>query len=138
MATRTGLAAACAMFCGRGSLRILWPRSAARSCELSRPAFRRCPSGARRSISFLPPPTPASFPKKPVSDLAVRPAPARLNFNGLWVAPPLIVLGLTFLYPLVLIGRASLVSDAGQLDLGGFLSVLHSRAFLNALVNTGV
>jgi 2-aminoethylphosphonate transport system permease protein len=73
-----------------------------------------------------------------VSDLAVRQPPARLNFNGLWVAPPLFVLGLTFLYPLVLIARAALVGEAGQLDLGGFLSVLHSRAFLNALLNTGM
>ena len=73
-----------------------------------------------------------------MSDLAVRAAPARPNFNGLWVAPPLIVLGLTFLYPLVLIARAALVGDAGGIDLGGFLSVLHSRAFLNALINTGL
>jgi 2-aminoethylphosphonate transport system permease protein len=73
-----------------------------------------------------------------VSDLAVRAAPARLNLNGLWVAPPLIVLGLTFLYPLVLIARAALVGDAGAIDFGGFLSVLHSRVFLNALINTGL
>jgi 2-aminoethylphosphonate transport system permease protein len=73
-----------------------------------------------------------------VSDLAVRQAPARLKFDGLWVAPPLFILGFTFLYPLVLIGHAALVGDAGQLDLGGFLSVLHSHAFLNALLNTGV
>ena len=73
-----------------------------------------------------------------MSDLAVRQAPARLNFNGLWVAPPLIVLGLTFLYPLVLIARAALVGGAGGIDAAGFLSVLHSRAFLNALINTGL
>ena len=73
-----------------------------------------------------------------MSDLAVRAAPARLNFNGLWVAPPLIVLGLTFLYPLILIARAALVGDAGETDIGGFLSVLQSRAFLNALINTGL
>ncbi len=73
-----------------------------------------------------------------MSDLAVRAAPARLNFNRLWVAPPLIVLALTFLYPLVLIARAALVGDAGEIDFGGFLSGLHSRAFLNALINTGL
>jgi 2-aminoethylphosphonate transport system permease protein len=72
-----------------------------------------------------------------VSDLAVRSAPARLNFNGLWATPPLLVLGLTFLYPLFLIARAALLGEAGQLDSNGFLSVLHSRAFLNALFNTG-
>ena len=71
-----------------------------------------------------------------MSNLAVRAAPARPNFNGLWVAPPLIVLGLTFLYPLSLIVRAALVGDAGEIDFGGFLAVLHSRAFLNALINT--
>jgi 2-aminoethylphosphonate transport system permease protein len=72
-----------------------------------------------------------------VSELAVARARAPLNFGGLWVAPPLLVLGLTFLYPLILIARAALIGDAGQLDLSGFLSVLHSRAFLNALLNTG-
>jgi 2-aminoethylphosphonate transport system permease protein len=92
----------------------------------------------RRSIFFSRLPTRASFQKKPVSDLAVRAAPARPNFSGLWVVPPLIVLGLTFLYPLVLIARAALVGDAGDIDVGGFFSVLHSRAFLNALINTGL
>ena len=73
-----------------------------------------------------------------MSDLAVARARAPLNFSGLWVAPPLLVLALTFLYPLVLIARAALIGEMGQLDLSGFLSVLHSRAFLNALINTGV
>src|ERR1700722_18804326 len=137
MVIRTRLAAACAKSCGKANSPISSPRWATRSCESSPPACRRCPSGARRSTSFLRPPTLTSSQTKPVSDLAVRQAPARLNFNGLWVAPPLIVLGLTFLYPLVLIARAALVGDAG-IDLGGFLSVLHSRAFLNALINTGL
>jgi 2-aminoethylphosphonate transport system permease protein len=134
----TRLAAVCAKCCGRANSRISSPKLATRSCELSRPDCRRCQSGARRSTSFLRPPTPASFQRKSVSDLAVRAAPARLNFNGLWIAPPLIVLGLTFLYPLVLIARAALVGDAGEIDVGGFVSVLHSRAFLNALINTGL
>src|SRR3984957_3677858 len=138
MAIPTGSAAVCAKCCGKANSRISSPRLAIRSCELSPPDCRRSPSAARRSISFSPLPTPASFQKKPVSDLAVRAAPARLNVNGLWVAPPLIVLGLTFLYPLVLVARAALVGDAGASDLGGFLSVLHSRAFLNALINTGL
>src|SRR3984957_6017646 len=138
MVIRTRLAAACAKSCGKANSPISSPRWVTRSCESSPPACRRCPSGARRSTSFLRPPTPASFRTKPVSDLAVRQAPARLKFNGLWVAPPLIILGLTFLYPLVLIARAALVGDAGGIDFGGLLSVLHSRAFLNALINTGL
>src|SRR6202041_2838359 len=135
MDIRTRWGPVCAKCFGRANSRISSPRLATRSCGLSRPGCRPCPSAARRSISFSRPPTPASFQRKPVSDLAVRQAPARLNFNGLWVAPPLIVLGLLFLFPLVLIARRGLVGDAGAIDFGDFLSVLHSRAFLNALIN---
>jgi 2-aminoethylphosphonate transport system permease protein len=72
-----------------------------------------------------------------LSDLAVAPARARVSLGPLWVAPPLIVLALTFLYPLALIARAAFVDEAGALDWGAVASVLHSRAFLNALFNTG-
>jgi len=72
-----------------------------------------------------------------VSDFAAAPAAARPSFNGLWTAPPLFALALTFLYPLVLIARAALINEAGAPDWGGVVAVLDSRAFLNALVNTG-
>ena len=72
-----------------------------------------------------------------MSDLAAAPAAERLSLNGLWVAPPLFALALSFLYPLVLIARAALIDDAGALGWGAVGSVLYSRAFLNALVNTG-
>ena len=72
-----------------------------------------------------------------MSDLAVANAQARANLDALWVAPPVLVLGLTFFYPLVLIVRAGFVNEAGAIDWGGAFSVLHSRAFLNALFNTG-
>jgi 2-aminoethylphosphonate transport system permease protein len=72
-----------------------------------------------------------------VSDLTVAQSAARASLGSLWVAPPLIVLALTFLYPLALIARATLLNQAGAVDWGAALSVLNSRAFLNAIFNTG-
>jgi len=72
-----------------------------------------------------------------VSDaVALTPRAARLNLGGWWVAPPLIVLALLFLYPLILIARAALVDDSGALNFAAAWEVLNSRAFLNALINT--
>ena len=72
-----------------------------------------------------------------MSDLAVAQARARVGLGPLWVAPPLIVLALSFLYPLALIARAALVDEAGAVDWDAALAALHSRAFLNVLFNTG-
>jgi len=72
-----------------------------------------------------------------VSDLAVAQARARVGLGPLWVAPPLIVLALSFLYPLGLIACAALVDEAGAVDWDAALAALHSRAFLKALFNTG-
>ncbi|HXZ14935.1 MAG TPA: 2-aminoethylphosphonate ABC transporter permease, partial [Roseiarcus sp.] len=72
-----------------------------------------------------------------MSDFAAAPAAARPSFHGPWTAPPLFALALTFLYPLVLIARAALINEAGAPDWGGVVAALDSRAFLNALVNTG-
>jgi len=72
-----------------------------------------------------------------VSDLAAAPAAARPNLNGLWVAPPLIVLALSFLYPLALIARSAVLGETGAPDWSGVLATLDSRPFLNALLNTG-
>jgi len=71
-----------------------------------------------------------------VSDLVAAPVAARLSFSGLWIAPPLFALALSFLYPLVLIARAALINDAGAPDWGGVVAVIDSRAFINALLNT--
>ena len=72
-----------------------------------------------------------------MSDLAVAKSGTPLNLGPLWIAPPLIALALTFLYPLALIGRAALVNETGAVDWAGGISVLHSRAFVNAVFNTG-
>jgi 2-aminoethylphosphonate transport system permease protein len=72
-----------------------------------------------------------------VSDaLAVSSRATKLNLGGWWIAPPLIVLALLFLYPLILIARAALMDDAGGLNLAAAVEVLNSKAFLNALLNT--
>ena len=68
--------------------------------------------------------------------VAVAPRQAKFNLGGFWIAPPLIVLALLFLYPLVLIARAALMNESGALDFATALEVLNSRAFLNALINT--
>ena len=65
------------------------------------------------------------------------PRAAKLDPGALWVAPPLIVLALLFLYPLVLIAHAALVDDAGALNLQAALATLQSRAVPGAaLFNT--
>lgn len=72
-----------------------------------------------------------------MSDLALARPVARFSLGPLWVAPPLIVLAISFLYPFALIARAAVVNEAGALDLNAALATLQSRAFLNALFNTG-
>lgn len=68
--------------------------------------------------------------------IAVAPRATKVNFGGWWIAPPLLVLALLFLYPLILIARAALMDDAGALNVAAAIDVLNSRAFLNALFNT--
>ena len=72
-----------------------------------------------------------------MADLALARPAARRPLGPLWAVPPLIVLALSFLYPLALIARAALVNESGALDVGAALATVHSRAFLNALFNTG-
>ena len=67
---------------------------------------------------------------------ALAPRAAKVDLVGWWIAPPLIVLALLFLYPLTLIARAALIDDSGALNLAAALEVLNSRAFLNAFLNT--
>jgi 2-aminoethylphosphonate transport system permease protein len=71
-----------------------------------------------------------------VSDLAIAKPTAPPNLGPLWIAPPLIALALTFLYPLAFIARAVFVDETGAINWVNAVSVLHSRAFLSALLNT--
>ena len=68
--------------------------------------------------------------------VALAPRAAKVDLAGWWIAPPLIVLALLFLYPLTLIARAALIDDSGGLNLAAAFEVLDSRAFLDALLNT--
>ena len=68
--------------------------------------------------------------------VALAPRAARLNLGGWWIAPPLMVLALFFLYPLALITHAALIDDSGAVNLAAAFDVLNSRAFLSALLNT--
>ncbi len=68
--------------------------------------------------------------------VALAPRAAKLNLGGWWIAPPLIVLALLFLYPLALIARAALMDDSGALNFAAAFDVLNSRAVLSALLNT--
>jgi 2-aminoethylphosphonate transport system permease protein len=63
---------------------------------------------------------------------------ARRRPSKLWTLPPLIVLGLVFLYPLALIiGQAFHPGDADQgLLFGNFNRILKSALFQNALLHT--
>ncbi len=71
-----------------------------------------------------------------MSDIAAAAPRAKLDLDGLWIVPPILVLAALFLYPLTLIARAALIDDAGAFDLSSALAVLESRVFLNALINT--
>lgn len=70
---------------------------------------------------------------------AIAPAAAarRSGPNGLWVAPPLLILAVIFFYPLSLIVRQSL-GDGDVLSLQHFQEVLSSRQFLDGLYYTVV
>ena len=65
--------------------------------------------------------------------IAAAPAP-RLKLDGLWIAPPLLVLAVLFFYPLGLIVRASFGEDAPSLET--FEQVLMSSRFLDGLYHT--
>ncbi|MDL2401884.1 2-aminoethylphosphonate ABC transporter permease subunit [Rhizobium mayense] len=57
------------------------------------------------------------------------------RWDRAWIAPPLLVLGVLFFYPLGLIFRQSL-GDTGKLSLATFQTVLASREFHDGLVHT--
>ena len=55
---------------------------------------------------------------------------------GLFVLPPLLVLGALFFYPLGLIARQSAHTDAGVISLDTYSTVLGGGLFQHALINT--
>jgi 2-aminoethylphosphonate transport system permease protein len=61
---------------------------------------------------------------------------AKLEFGRWWIVPPAVLLAVLFLYPLGLIIRQAFLDDSGLPNAAEFLTVLHSRFFLNALINT--
>lgn len=56
--------------------------------------------------------------------------------RSLWIAPPALVLGILFFYPLALIAGASLSGSAGHATLLNYAGVLGSAEFVRALGNT--
>ncbi|AOV96795.1 2-aminoethylphosphonate ABC transporter permease subunit [Edwardsiella hoshinae] len=56
--------------------------------------------------------------------------------RGLWLLPPLLVLGTLFFYPLLLIGEQALRDGAGGVSLETLRQVIQSRRFVAALFNT--
>ena len=62
-----------------------------------------------------------------------RPAPAT---GGLWIVPPLCVIGLLFFYPLFLILRQGLTDGKTSVTLDHFAAVLRTRQFHSAAWNT--
>jgi 2-aminoethylphosphonate transport system permease protein len=63
-------------------------------------------------------------------------SPAPLPLGGLWVLPPLLLVGALFFYPLALIAGQSLVADSGGLTLATYGAVLTGPLFANALWHT--
>ena len=56
--------------------------------------------------------------------------------GGVWIAPPLLVLGALFFYPLGLIVRQSLTMESGEFSTHAYAAVLGSTLFHNALFHT--
>jgi len=72
-----------------------------------------------------------------VSEAAVIGArPARVETGKFWILPPAALLALLFFYPLALIARQAFFDDSGMANVAEVTRVLHSRFFLNALINT--
>jgi len=60
----------------------------------------------------------------------------RVDLSALWIAPPLLLLAVLFLYPLALIAHAAVYDANDAIDFATVSQTLGSRAFLNALANT--
>lgn len=70
-----------------------------------------------------------------MADLAASSQNRVPRWDRLWIAPPLLILVVLFLYPLGLIMRQSL-GDSGTLSLATFSEVLASREFREGLLHT--
>lgn len=70
-----------------------------------------------------------------MTDVAIAPIARRPRWDRAWIAPPLLVLGVLFFYPLGLIFRESL-GDTGPLSVATFRTVLASREFHEGLLHT--
>src|ERR1700678_4546340 len=77
---------------------------------------------------------PAPMPSDAVAAGSARPAPVRRD--GVWILPPLLVLGALFFYPLSLIVGQSFTLDDGSVSLATYLAVLGGPLFLGALWHT--
>ncbi|MDE1996482.1 MAG: 2-aminoethylphosphonate ABC transporter permease subunit [Rhizobiaceae bacterium] len=70
-----------------------------------------------------------------MADVATAASSRDSRWDGGWILPPLIVLGVLFFYPLGLILRQSL-GDAGTVSFAAFGTVLASREFHDGLMHT--
>jgi 2-aminoethylphosphonate transport system permease protein len=59
-----------------------------------------------------------------------------MRVGGLWVLPPLLLVGALFFYPLALIFGQSLVAENGAVSLAAYGAVLTGPLFVNALWHT--
>jgi 2-aminoethylphosphonate transport system permease protein len=71
-----------------------------------------------------------------MADLAAVPSRPGLRWDRLWIAPPLLILAVLFLYPLGLILRQSLGDSGTPLSFDTFAEVLRSREFREGLLHT--
>jgi 2-aminoethylphosphonate transport system permease protein len=62
--------------------------------------------------------------------------PSTGSSRHLWIAPPLFVLALAFLYPLALILIQALTTPAGAITLSHFTTVIFTELFRSALLHT--
>jgi len=70
-----------------------------------------------------------------MSDATTSRSPS-VDLSALWIAPPLLLLAVLFLYPLALIAHAAVYDANDAIDFATVSQTLGSRAFLNALANT--
>ncbi|MEU6315635.1 2-aminoethylphosphonate ABC transporter permease subunit [Streptomyces sp. NPDC047014] len=83
------------------------------------------------------PGTPAAVGRAGGRGPGAAPPPAHPRSRaGWWVGPPVLALGLVFLYPLALVVRQSFVPDGGGGALGAYSAVFGSGAFRDALGTT--
>jgi 2-aminoethylphosphonate transport system permease protein len=82
--------------------------------------------------------TPPRTPAGPAAPEVPKPAGTRRRAvpGWAWALPPVAALGLTFLYPLVLVAKQSLSPDSGGHSFSAYTQVFHEESFRKALWNT--